>query len=115
MRTISKAAASGRGRRGRRRAGVTGSDGVGGHRAAALGGCQAFPAYAGRRRAPSAADQSAWNQDVSATPKDPRSADYMKRIRRLGGNQSLHPDFGGDGDYGIPYDDRPGDPARGAR
>ena len=28
----------------------------------------------------------------------------MKRIRRLGGNQTLHPDFGGDGEYGIPYE-----------
>ncbi len=70
----------------------------------ALGGCQAFPAYAGPAGAPSAGDQTAWNQDVSATPKDPRSAKYMKRIRRLGGNQSLHPDFGGDGEYGIPYE-----------
>lgn len=69
-----------------------------------LGGCQAFPAYAGAAGAPSAADQTAWNQDVSSTPKDPRSAEYMQRIRRLGANQSLHPDFGGDGEYGIPFE-----------
>ena len=30
-----------------------------------------------------------------AGPKDPRSGKYMKRIRKLGGNRSLHPDFGG--------------------
>ena len=70
----------------------------------ALGGCQAFPAYTGTAAAPSAADQTAWNQDVSSAPKDPRSAKYMNRIRRLGGNQSLHPDFGGGGEYGIPYE-----------
>ena len=52
---------------------------------------------------PSADDQTAWNQDISATAKHRRSADYMRRIRRLGSNQSLHPDFGGDGEYGIPY------------
>ncbi|MGI9019340.1 MAG: hypothetical protein ACR2G3_01345 [Solirubrobacterales bacterium] len=67
------------------------------------GGCPIFPAYTGPAGAPSAADQTAWNQDVSATPKDARSAEYMKRIRRLSGGQSLHPDFGGGGQYGIPY------------
>jgi hypothetical protein len=68
-----------------------------------VGGCPMFPAFAGPSGAPSAADQAAWNQDVSETPKDEGSARYMKRIRRLGGNQKLHPDFGGDGEYGIPY------------
>ena len=68
-----------------------------------VGGCQVFPSFTGQASAPSAADQTAWNQDVSAAPKDPRSAKYTKRIRKLGGNQSLHPDFGGDGEYGIPY------------
>src|SRR4051794_28741297 len=38
-----------------------------------VGGCQLFPSYAGSPGAPSAADQTAWNQDVSQTPKDPRS------------------------------------------
>ena len=28
----------------------------------------------------------------------------MKRIRRLGGNQELHPDFGSNPDYGIPFE-----------
>ena len=68
-----------------------------------VGGCQLFPSYAGAPGAASADDQSAWNQDVSASPKDPLSGRYMRRIRRLGGNQHLHPDFGGDGAYGIPY------------
>jgi hypothetical protein len=69
----------------------------------AIGGCEAFPGFDGAAGSPSAPDQSAWNQDVSQTPKDPRSARYMRRIRELGGNQRLHPDFGGDGEYGIPY------------
>jgi hypothetical protein len=69
-----------------------------------VGGCQLFPAYAGSAGAPSAADQTAWNQDVSQTPKDPRSRKYMRTIRRLGGNQSLHPDFGSNTHWGIPYE-----------
>jgi hypothetical protein len=67
------------------------------------GSCGVFPAHPGPPGAPSADDQTAWNQDVSQTPRHRRSADYLKRIRKLGGNQSLHPDFGGDGAYGIPY------------
>jgi len=70
---------------------------------ASVGGCQLFPTYAGAAGAPSAADQTAWNQDVSASPKDPMSGKYMRRIRKLGGNQYLHPDFGGGGAYGIPF------------
>jgi len=68
-----------------------------------VGGCALFPTFAGPPGAASAADQTAWNQDVSATAKHPRSARHMKRIRRLGGNRRLHPDFGGGGAYGIPY------------
>ena len=34
---------------------------------------------------------------------DPRSAGYINRITSLGGNQVVHPDFGGNGRYGIPY------------
>jgi hypothetical protein len=62
-----------------------------------------FPPYAGAAGAPAADDQTAWNQDVSATRKHRRSTKYMRRIRELGGNQAVHPDFGGDGEYGIPY------------
>jgi hypothetical protein len=53
-----------------------------------IGGCPVFPA------------DNPWNQDVSKLPLDPRSADY---IRSIGGGD-LHPDFGGDGQYGIPYE-----------
>jgi hypothetical protein len=71
--------------------------------APSVGGCQLFPSYGGGVTDRSAPDQSAWNQDVSEAPKDPRSARYMRRIRKLGDNQVLHPDFGGDGEYGIPF------------
>jgi hypothetical protein len=79
---------------------------AGGAQAAAppkIGGCPIFPAFAGSRTAPSGANQTAWNQDVSKAPIDPRSGDYIARITSLGGNQVVHPDFGGNGAYGIPY------------
>ena len=53
--------------------------------------------------APSAANQTAWNQDVSKAPVDPRSSQYLAKIRSLGGNQFIHPDFGSNPTYGIPY------------
>jgi hypothetical protein len=80
--------------------------GGGGARAAApprVGGCSVFPPFTGSPTAPSAADQSAWNQDVSRSPVSPRSGRYIRRITALGGNQVIHPDFGGRGAYGIPY------------
>jgi hypothetical protein len=51
-----------------------------------IGGCPVFPA------------DNAWNADVSAAPLHPRSDSI---IARLGGR--LHPDFGENPDYGIPY------------
>jgi hypothetical protein len=51
-----------------------------------VAGCQIFPA------------DNWWNQDVSKYPLDPRSAEY---IAALPGN--LHPDFGQDPHYGIPF------------
>jgi hypothetical protein len=68
-----------------------------------LGSCSVFPPFNGAATAPSAADQTAWNQDVSKAPVDPRSSQYLAKIRSLGGNQSIHPDFGSNPDYGIPY------------
>jgi hypothetical protein len=62
-----------------------------------------FPSFGGPATAPSAADQTAWNQDISKAPVDPRSSQYLAKIRSLGGNQSIHPDFGSNPDYGIPY------------
>jgi hypothetical protein len=68
-----------------------------------IGGCPIFPAFTGGDAARSAANQSAWNQDVSRAPIDLRSSGYIDRIGSLGGNQVVHPDFGGNGAYGIPY------------
>ncbi len=68
-----------------------------------VAGCPIFPAFTGPATAPSAANQTAWNQDVSKAPVDPRSASYIRGITRLGGNQAVHPDFGGNRRYGIPY------------
>jgi hypothetical protein len=68
-----------------------------------IGGCNVFPAFTGPANARSAANQSAWNQDVSNAPVDPNSGDYIDTITGLGGNQVVHPDFGGNGRYGIPY------------
>jgi hypothetical protein len=56
-----------------------------------VGGCAVFPA------------DNAWNTDISGFPLHPSSAAIIARIQSLGGNQSLHPDLGGDGAYGIPY------------
>jgi hypothetical protein len=68
-----------------------------------IGGCPIFPAFGGAPTAPSAANQSAWNQDVSKAPLATRSSAYVREITSLGGNQVVHPDFGGGGAYGIPY------------
>jgi hypothetical protein len=68
-----------------------------------VGGCAVFPAFQGPATARSAARQTAWNQDVSRSPIDANSSDYVDRITELGGNQVVHPDFGGNGRYGIPY------------
>jgi hypothetical protein len=70
---------------------------------ARLAGCSVFPAYTGPGRGRSAANESAWNQNVSNAPIDPDSKQIIKAITKLGGNQVVHPDFGGNGRYGIPY------------
>jgi hypothetical protein len=82
--------------------------GIAGLPAAAAGpprvaGCPVFPAFTGSRTAPSAANQSAWNQDVSKAPIDPRSGAYIRHILSLGGGRTIRPGFGGNGRYGIPY------------
>src|SRR5687767_8514119 len=56
-----------------------------------VGGCSVFPA------------DNPWNTDISAFPLHPRSASFISRIQSLGGNQTLHADFGGNGEYGIPF------------
>jgi hypothetical protein len=67
-----------------------------------LGGCPLFPASSAAPNAPSAADESAWNQDISAAPADPNSAAYISYIAAHGGDL-VHPDFGSPREYGFPY------------
>lgn len=62
------------------------------HKAPVVGGCQIFPA------------DNPWNTDISGYPLDPRSSQY---INALPGN--LHPDFGENPDYGIPFNIVPSD------
>jgi hypothetical protein len=68
-----------------------------------LAGCSVFPAFEGAANAASAANQTAWNQDVSHSPVAKNSKRIVRAITKLGGNQVVHPDFGGNGRYGIPY------------
>jgi hypothetical protein len=51
-------------------------------------GCSIFPA------------NNPLNQDISQAPVDPNSARY---IASIGANAHLHPDFGSDPRYGMPY------------
>ncbi len=53
--------------------------------------CTVFPA------------DNSWNRDISGDPLNSNSANYISYISGLGGNQFLHADFGGNGQYGIPY------------
>ncbi len=63
--------------------------GGGGVAGASLAGCRVFPA------------DNAWNEDVSHLPVDSRSSAYVARINSS--RRFLHPDFGSDPSYGIPY------------
>ncbi len=67
-----------------------------------LGSCGVFPQPSAAAGAPSAADETAWNQDVSNAPVDPNSDAYIAYIDSHGGNM-LHPDFGSPRAYGFPY------------
>jgi hypothetical protein len=67
-----------------------------------VGSCPVFPASSAGTTAPSAGDESAWNQDVSAAPQDPNSAAYLSYIAAHGGDL-IHPDFGSPREYGFPY------------
>jgi hypothetical protein len=67
-----------------------------------LGSCPVFPPSSAAANAPSAGDESAWNQDISAAPADPNSAAYISYIEAHGGD-FVHPDFGSPREYGFPY------------
>ena len=55
-----------------------------------IAGCTIFPA------------DNAWNRDVRADPVDPRSSRYIANIQAHGPG-FLHPDFGSNPEYGIPF------------
>ena len=55
-----------------------------------VGGCRVFPA------------DNAWNQDISQAPLHANSAAIISSIQSNGGTR-LHPDFGENPDYGIPF------------
>ncbi len=55
-----------------------------------LGGCPMYPA------------DNAWNQDISQFPLHPRSTQIIAQIQ-ADGLDDLHPDFGENPNYGIPY------------
>ncbi len=56
----------------------------------AVGDCAVFPA------------DNPWNTDISDYPVHPNSDAYIAAISQYG-DEYLHADFGGDGEYGIPY------------
>jgi hypothetical protein len=57
-----------------------------------VSGCQIFPS------------DNPWNTDISNYPLDPNSAIYINTILNDGSGQTnLHPDFGQDPTYGIPF------------
>jgi hypothetical protein len=44
-----------------------------------------------------------WNTDISQYPVHPNSQNFINSIIAAGGTGKLHPDFGSNPDYGIPY------------
>ncbi len=53
-------------------------------------------------RCPILPSSDAWNEDVTGLPATPSSAAIISQIQADGGD-SLHPDFGSNPGYGIPY------------
>lgn len=65
--------------------------------------CGVFPAATGvPADAPSLPDQRAWNQDISDAPVAANSGQVIDFINSHG-DSKLHPDFGRQSKYGIPY------------
>jgi len=54
-----------------------------------IAGCQVFPA------------DNPWNRDISNDPLDPNSSNYIAHMN--GATKFLHPDFGSNLTYGIPF------------
>ncbi|HEY7627164.1 MAG TPA: hypothetical protein VH761_08845 [Ilumatobacteraceae bacterium] len=55
-----------------------------------VGGCQVFPG------------DNAWNQEIASAPLRGNSAQIISHIQAIG-SDNLHPDFGENQSYGIPY------------
>ena len=68
-----------------------------------VGGCDVFPPSSASPKAKSGADHTAWNQVVTRAPVHKRSSQIIAQINRDGGSD-LHPDFGSNTDFGIPYE-----------
>lgn len=56
-----------------------------------VGGCEMFPA------------DNPWNTPIADAPVHPNSANYVRNINNNGGGTRMHPDFGEDPSYGIPW------------
>src|SRR5258706_2947978 len=76
----------------------------GGGRGPSIAGCPIFPA---ETTVPGGQDE--WNRDVSGAPLDPMSDAY---IAAMNPTRRLHPDFGSDPTYGIPWITVPGSRAK---
>lgn len=63
-----------------------------------ISGCQVFPS------------DNPWNRDISYDPVDSNSVNYIAHMN--GGTKFLHPDFGSDPTYGIPFVVVPGTQAK---
>ena len=74
------------------------SGGAGAEESPSIEGCRVFPA------------DNPWNRDVSRDPVDPRSDAYIAAMN--GATRFLHPDFGSDPSYGIPWTTVPGSQPR---
>jgi hypothetical protein len=85
---------------------ATGTSGSAGGSSPAAGSGGGTPTLAGCRVFPA---DNPWNRDVSADPVDPRSDAY---IASIGAGTFLHPDFGSDPTFGIPWTSVPGTQAR---
>lgn len=55
-----------------------------------VGDCQIFPA------------DHPYNTNISSYPVHPQSADYIAKVNAMGTRTNVHPDFGGQGLYGMP-------------
>lgn len=56
-----------------------------------IGGCNVFPS------------NNPWNANISAYPVHPNSQNFINNILAGSGTDKLHPDFGSNPEYGIPY------------